>query len=71
MDEKIKLNLKDIKIRKKWPGDFSPETKIETPKKGSYKRSISKQEIQKALDEMNEDEFHAGENVPDKIWYEY
>jgi hypothetical protein len=47
----------EIKIRKTWPnkGDFKPETKIEKVKT-DYKRSDNKSEIQKALDEMEEDD---------------
>jgi hypothetical protein len=41
---------RDIKIRKKWPGDFSPETKIEKPKT-DYKRNSKRSEIQKALEQ--------------------
>ena len=57
MEDKIKINKEDLKIRKSWPNknDFSPETKIEAPKKNTYKRSNTKAEIQKALEEAEED----------------
>jgi hypothetical protein len=47
----------EIKIRKSWPnkGDFNPATKIEIPKKNTYKRSSTKAEIQKALEEAEEE----------------
>ena len=54
MDEEIKINKRDIKIRKSWPDFFSPETKIEKPKT-NYKRSDNKSEIQKALDQAELD----------------
>ena len=46
----------DIKIRKSWPNknDFDPATKIEKVKT-DYKRCNNKQEIQKALEEMEDD----------------
>lgn len=44
----------DIKIRKSWPKDFSPETKVEKTKT-DYKRSQNKSEIQKALEQAEED----------------
>lgn len=46
---------RDIKIRKKWPGDFDPSTKIEKPKT-DYKRSQNKSEIQRALEQEAEDD---------------
>ena len=59
MKDELHINRKEIKIRKSWPENFSPETKIEKPKT-DYKRSQNKSEIQKALDEalaeMEQDE---------------
>jgi hypothetical protein len=52
--ERIKIDRKAIKIRKAFPPDFDPSTKIERVKT-DYKRSNNKQEIQKALDEMEDD----------------
>lgn len=52
---KIKIDRKQIKIRKAFPPDFDPSTKIERVKT-DYKRSNNKSEIQKALDEMEEDD---------------
>ena len=40
----------EIKIRKKFPGDFDPSTKIHRVKT-DYQRNNNKKEIQKALDE--------------------
>lgn len=48
-DENIKIDRKEIKVRKSWPDNFSPETKIEKVKT-DYKRSSNRSEIQKALD---------------------
>jgi len=53
-DDKIKINTRDIKIRKDW-GDVSPETKIHKIKT-DYKRSSNKSEIQKALEQAELDE---------------
>lgn len=50
MKDELHLNRKEIKIRKSWPENFSPETKIEKPKT-DYKRSQNKSEIQKALEQ--------------------
>ena len=50
MKDELHINRKDIKIRKSWPDNFSPETKIEKPKT-DYKRSQNKSEIQKALEQ--------------------
>lgn len=46
----------EIKIRKSWPNknEFDPTTKVHKVKT-DYKRSSNKDEIQKALDEMEED----------------
>ena len=44
-----------IKIRKSWPGDFDPNTKIEKVKT-DYSRSKNKDAIKNALDEMEEDQ---------------
>lgn len=54
-EERIKIKREDLKIRKSWPDSFSPETKIEKVKTG-YKRSSKRFEIQKALQEMEEDD---------------
>jgi hypothetical protein len=53
-DEKIKINKEEIKIRKKFPGDFNPAEKIERVKT-DYKRSQNKNEIQRALEEAEEE----------------
>lgn len=45
----------EVKIRKEWPKDFDPNTKIHKVKT-DYNRSNNKKEIQRALDEMKEDE---------------
>ncbi len=50
MKDELHINRKDIKIRKSWPDNFSPETKIEKVKT-DYKRSSNKSEIQKALEQ--------------------
>lgn len=42
-----------IKIRKSWPGDFNPETKIEQPKPKKKNRSAEKQNLRKALQNVN------------------
>jgi hypothetical protein len=52
---KIKIDRKQIKIRKAFPPDFDPSTKIGRVKT-DYRRSNNKSEIQKALDEMEEDD---------------
>ena len=50
MQDKIKIDKSEIRIRKVWPNkDFSPETKIEKVKT-DYKRSDNRSEIQKALE---------------------
>jgi hypothetical protein len=54
MDEKIKINKQDLKIRKKWPGDFSPSEKIETPKPLKKSRSSEKQALKKALENLED-----------------
>ena len=43
-----------LKIRKSFPKDFDPNTKIHKVKT-DYKRIDNRREIQKALDEMEED----------------
>jgi hypothetical protein len=50
------MDKEEIKIRKGWPNknDFDPSTKIEKPKT-DYKRSSNKSEIQKALEEAEEE----------------
>ncbi len=54
MEEKeIKINNRDIKIRKDW-GNVSPETKIHKVKT-DYKRSQNKSEIEKILQQEQED----------------
>jgi hypothetical protein len=53
--ERIKIDRKQLKIRKVFPPDFDPSTKVERVKT-DYKRSNNKSEIQKALDEMEEDD---------------
>jgi hypothetical protein len=50
MKDELRISKKDIKIRRSWPENFSPETKIEKPKT-DYKRSKNKSEIQKALEQ--------------------
>lgn len=50
MKDELHIDRKEIKIRKSWPENFSPETKIEKPKT-DYKRSQNKSEIQKALEQ--------------------
>jgi len=44
----------EVKIRKSFPGDFDPSTKIHKVKT-DYKRNDNKKEIQKALDQEKED----------------
>jgi hypothetical protein len=62
MKDKIELpHTKDVKIRKSFPGDFDPSTKIEKSKT-DYKRSQKKSEIQKALEQAEEDDI-------DLDWY--
>jgi hypothetical protein len=56
MDEKIKIDRKSIKVRKEFPPDFDPATKIISPKKSTYKRSDTRREIEDALKEMEEDQ---------------
>ena len=53
-DDSIKIKKEDIKIRRDW-GDISPETKIHKVKT-DYSRSQNRSEIQKALEEMEQDE---------------
>lgn len=50
MKDELHIQRKEIKIRKSWPENFSPETKVEKPKT-DYKRSQNKSEIQKALEQ--------------------
>jgi len=45
---------KEIKIRKTWPKDFNPETKIETPKPLKKTRSSEKQALKKALNNIDD-----------------
>lgn len=45
----------EIKIRKSFPKDFDPNTKIHKVKT-DYQRQNNKREIQKALDEMEQDD---------------
>ena len=54
MDEKIKINKDDLKIRKSWPKDFSPETKIEKVKT-DYSRKDNRKAIQDALEQAEDD----------------
>lgn len=54
MKDIIRIDKSEIKIRKDW-GDISPETKIHKVKT-DYKRSSNKSEVQRALDEMEQDE---------------
>ncbi|MGH7974765.1 MAG: hypothetical protein ACREBR_04520 [bacterium] len=44
----------EVKIRKSWPDDFDPKTKIHKIKT-DYQRNDNKKEIQKALDQEEED----------------
>lgn len=50
------MNDEEIRIRKSWPnkGDFDPSTKVEKVKT-DYKRNDNKKEIQKALDQEEQD----------------
>jgi hypothetical protein len=45
----------DIKIRKSFPKDFDPSTKIHKVKT-DYQRNNNKKEIQKALEEAEQDD---------------
>ncbi len=45
----------EVKIRKKWPKDFDPNTKIHKVKT-DYQRHNNKKEIERALEEMEEDD---------------
>lgn len=49
-NEKIKIDRNQIKIRKSFPKDFDPSTKVERVKT-DYKRSDTRSEIQKALEQ--------------------
>ena len=51
---KDSIDPKDIKIRKSWPKDFNPETKIETPKPQKKNRSSEKQALRKALQNVDD-----------------
>lgn len=51
--DKIKINKQDLKIRKKFPGDFDPSTKVEVPKPLKKNRSSEKQAFKKALKNIN------------------
>lgn len=44
----------EVKIRKSWPNDFDPNTKIHKVKV-DYKRNENKKEIQKALEQEEQD----------------
>lgn len=44
---------KDVKIRKKFPGDFDPSTKIEQPKTQKKNRASEKQALKKMLDKIS------------------
>jgi len=46
----------EIKIRKSFPQDFDPSTKLHKVKT-DYKRIDNRKQIQKALEEMEEDNF--------------
>jgi hypothetical protein len=48
------MGKEDLKIRKKFPGDFDPSTKIHKVKT-DYSRSNTKKEIEKALEEAEDD----------------
>jgi hypothetical protein len=50
MNDELNLDKKEIKIRKSWPDNFSPETKIHKVK-NDYKRSQNKSEIEKTLEQ--------------------
>jgi len=54
MEDKIKINKDDIKIRKKFPGNFDPSEKIEKVKT-DYSRKDNRKAIQEALDQAEED----------------
>ncbi len=54
MRDEIHIDKNDIKIRKSWPENFSPETKIHKVKV-DYRRNNNKKEIQKALEEAELD----------------
>ena len=56
MDEKIKIDLKSIKVRKQWPNknDFDPSTKVEVPKPLKKNRSHEKQVLKKALENLED-----------------
>jgi hypothetical protein len=48
------MSKDDLKIRKKFPGDFDPSTKIEKVKT-DYHRKNNKKAIEDALQEAEED----------------
>ena len=48
------MSKDDIKIRKKFPGDFDPNVKIHKVKT-DYKRKDNKSEIEKALQEAEDE----------------
>ena len=48
------MSKDDIKIRRKWPEDFDPSTKVHKVKT-DYNRQNNKKAIEDALDEMEED----------------
>ena len=51
-----KISSKDVKIRKKWPKNFNPATKVEKVKK-KYAEADHKKAIEDALEEMEQDKY--------------
>ena len=52
---KIKIDRKQVKIRKAFPPDFDPSTKVERVKT-DYKRSDNKKFIEESLEQAEEDD---------------
>jgi hypothetical protein len=50
MKDELHIDKKDLKIRKSFPKDFDPSTKIHKVKT-DYKRSQNKSEIEKILEQ--------------------
>ena len=58
MKDKDKINLKDIKIRKRW--SRSPAEQVEESKKGSpYNRNDFKKELKDLLEEEEDLDFYS------------
>lgn len=52
--DSIKINKEDLKVRKSWPKDMDPSTKIEKVRT-DYSRRDNKKAIEDALQEAEED----------------